>query len=69
MVEFLATGQVKSRLPWKDQSMRTISGTSFSAPLVTGMMARILSVNPGVHPDQMKMMLRGYAGSSNPAVV
>ena len=58
IVEFLALGQRPRPLAWNNQSSRTIAGTSFSAPVVTGLMARILSVYPGIHPDQMKMALR-----------
>ena len=61
LVEFAARGGNGSRLPWRDQTMRTISGTSFSAPVATGLIARILSVHPGIHPDQMKMILREIA--------
>lgn len=61
LVEFAAHGGNGSRLPWRDQTMRIISGTSFSAPVATGLMARILSVHPGIHPDQMKMILREIA--------
>ena len=61
LVEFAALGGVRARLPWKDKTMRTIAGTSFSAPVATGLMARILSIHPGIHPDQMKMILREIA--------
>jgi subtilisin len=61
LVEFAAQGGVRVRLPWKDKTMRTIAGTSFSAPVATGLMARILSIHPGIHPDQMKMILREIA--------
>jgi subtilisin len=65
IVEFLAQGQRPRPLPWSNQSSRTISGTSFSAPVVTGLIARILSVYPGIHPDQMKMALREIAERSD----
>jgi len=61
LVEFAARGGNGSRLPWRDQTMRTISGTSFSAPVASGLIARILSAYPGIHPDQMKMILREIA--------
>ena len=66
LVEFAARGGNGSRLPWRDQTMRTISGTSFSAPVATGLIARILSVHPGIHPDQMKMILREIAEPTGP---
>jgi hypothetical protein len=46
--------------------MRTICGTSFAAPVATGLIARILSVHPGIHPDQMKMILRDIAEPTGP---
>jgi subtilisin len=61
LVEFAAGGGGRTRLLWKNHTMRNISGTSFSAPIATGLMARILSVHPGIHPDQMKMILRQIA--------
>jgi subtilisin family serine protease len=61
LVEFVAPGGVRMRLPWKDGGMRNIAGTSFSAPVASGIMARVLSVHPGIHPDQMKMTLREIA--------
>lgn len=64
IVEFMARGQCPRPLPWKNQSTRTISGTSFSAPVVTGLVARILSVRPGIHPDEMKVALRDIADRS-----
>lgn len=66
LVEFAAQGGNGSRLPWRDRTMRTISGTSFSAPVATGLMARILSVHPRIHPDLMKMILREIAESEAP---
>lgn len=65
IVEFLAQGQRPRPLPWRNQSTRMISGTSFSAPVATGLMARILSIHPQLHPDQMKMALREIAQSTN----
>jgi len=65
IVEFVARGHVKLTLPWRDKTMRTIAGTSFSAPVATGLMARILSIHPGIHPDQMKMILRDIADPSD----
>jgi hypothetical protein len=58
LVEFAAYGGVRTRLPWKNKTMRNIAGTSFSAPVATGLIAKILSIHPGIHPDQMKMILR-----------
>jgi hypothetical protein len=61
LVEFATLGGVRAPLLWKDKTTRNIAGTSFSAPVATGLMARILSIHPGIHPDQMKMILREIA--------
>jgi len=61
IVEFLALGHRREALPWRNKSTRVIGGTSFSAPVATGLMARILSIHPDIHPDQMKMALREIA--------
>jgi hypothetical protein len=61
IVEFLALGHRQEALPWRNKSTRVIGGTSFSAPVATGLMARILSIHPDIHPDQMKMALREIA--------
>lgn len=65
LVEFMAQGKRPRPLPWSNQSTRKICGTSFSAPVVTGLIARILSVYPGIHPDQMKVALREIADRSD----
>ncbi|HYE58118.1 MAG TPA: S8 family serine peptidase, partial [Rhodothermales bacterium] len=45
----------------------TISGTSFSAPLVTGVVAQILQANPNLAPMEVRSLLRSTASqASNP---
>jgi hypothetical protein len=34
--------------------------------VATGLIARILSAYPGIHPDQMKMILRDIAEPTGP---
>lgn len=36
-------------------------GTSFATPMVTGIIAAVLSINPELHPEQVRMLLRRSA--------
>ncbi len=36
-------------------------GTSYATPMVTGVIAAVLSINPELHPDQVRMLLRRSA--------
>jgi subtilisin family serine protease len=36
-------------------------GTSYATPMVTGIIAAVLSINPELHPDQVRMLLRRSA--------
>lgn len=47
------------------------SGTSFSAPIVSGVVAQMLQAKPGLHPDQVKYGLRrgAIAVSGDPAAM
>lgn len=36
-------------------------GTSYSTPLVTGLLAAMLSIDPKLHPDELRMLLRRSA--------
>ena len=46
---------------WKDGGYNTISGTSMAAPHVTGVVAIILSANPGFTHEQARDMLNNTA--------
>jgi hypothetical protein len=61
MVEFVVPCGRGRDLAWRGGGVRRIAGTSFCAPVVTGWMARILSNEPGLHPDEMKVALRRLA--------
>jgi len=43
----------------------TSSGTSFSAPLVTGVVAQMLQANPSLQPIQVRTILRSTASQAN----
>ena len=45
------------RAPWLNQTYRTLTGTSFATPHITGIVARILSICRGITPFEMKAIL------------
>lgn len=58
LVEFAALG-VNVRLPWKNGAWVTNTGSSFAAPRVSALLARLLSEYPGLYPWEAKaLMLR-----------
>ena len=61
MVEFAVPCGRGHDLAWSGGGRRRIAGTSFCAPVVTGWMAKILSLSPGLHPDEMRVELRRLA--------
>jgi hypothetical protein len=61
MVEFSAT--VDSDVAWKDSSHRSMSGSSFAAAVMTGIVARLLSVYPIRDPLLLKALLRRVYGN------
>jgi len=61
LVEFCAKGREKTLLPWTGGTEKMVEGTSFSAPLVTGLLARLLSAYPHLPPDLAKSLLREIA--------
>ncbi len=63
LVEF-ATGGVRVTVPWLGHSMRVQTGSSFSAPRLAGLLARVLSVYPDIGVLQAKSLLRWLASRS-----
>jgi len=61
MVEFAALG-VNVSVPWKGGIRREATGSSFAAPRVAGLLARILSIFPGIPPLHAKALLHQIAG-------
>jgi len=59
-VEFGAPG-VNVTVAWLDGQQRTVTGNSFSAPHISGLVARILGKHPGLTPFQVKTILRATA--------
>ena len=60
MVEF-ATADAEVRVPWKDRGHRVMTGSSFAAAWLSGMLARLLSVYPEIDPILAKSLLRRVA--------
>jgi subtilisin family serine protease len=60
LVEFAARG-MNVTAAWRDGQTRVVTGSSFAAPQVVGLLARILSVVPDIDPLQAKALLRQLA--------
>lgn len=61
-VEFGALG-IDVRVPWRDGGYVTVTGNSFAAPHLSGIVARILGKHPRLTVFQMKSILRALAGN------
>lgn len=59
-VEFGAPG-VNVKVAWVGGQERTVTGNSFSAPHISGLVAKILAKHPGLAPFQIKTILRATA--------
>jgi subtilisin len=59
-VEFGALG-VNVTVAWLDGQQRTVTGNSFSAPHISGLIAKILGKHPGLTPFEIKTILRATA--------
>jgi subtilisin family serine protease len=60
MVEFAAQG-VDVRVPWMGGTEKVVTGSSFAAPRLAALMARLLSVYPELAPLQAKAILQRIA--------
>lgn len=60
LVEFAALG-AGVRVPWKGGLTIETTGSSFAAPRVAGLLARLLSAHPELKPLQAKELLRAIA--------
>jgi subtilisin family serine protease len=61
IVEFAAPA-AEVRVPWKNGGQRVMTGSSFAAAWLSGMLARLLSVYPEIDPFLAKSLLRRIAG-------
>jgi subtilisin family serine protease len=60
LVEFFARG-VNVELPWNHHSVREVTGSSFAAPVVSGLLARLISMMPSSGPLEAKALLHWLA--------
>ena len=64
-VEFGAPG-IDVQVAWKDKTTITSTGNSFAAPHITGLVALILGLHPGLKPFQVKTILAACASNVRP---
>jgi subtilisin family serine protease len=67
LVEFFARGE-KVRVPWLRHEWKTVTGSSYAAPRVAGLVARLLSVHPGLSAPLVKAALRHVARPWTPEI-
>ena len=60
LVEFFARGD-GLEVAWAGGGQKTVTGSSFAAPHVTGLLARLLSKHPNLPPLEAKALLRQLA--------
>lgn len=60
LVEFSAHSE-NVRVPWKDNAWKTVIGSSYAAPKVAGLVARLLSALPDLSAAQVKAALQALA--------
>jgi len=60
LVEYEAAG-VGQIVAWSSSATRRVTGSSYAAPLVTGLIARWLELDPGLKPFELKTLLHAYA--------
>jgi len=60
LVEFAARG-VDVTLPWNNHSTKEVTGSSFAAPIMSALLARIISVMPKLAPLEAKAILHRLA--------
>ena len=60
LVEFAACG-IDVEVAWCGGLMKKVTGSSFAAPRVAGMLACLLSVKPGLRPLQVKTLFQRIA--------
>ncbi|RRV10186.1 peptidase S8 and S53 subtilisin kexin sedolisin [Pseudomonas sp. v388] len=60
-VDITAAACVHASTPTRDQAGAVHCGTSYATPMVTGIVAAMLSVSPALTPEQLRMLLRRSA--------
>lgn len=62
-VEFGAPG-IGVKVPWKDHQWLSVTGNSFAAPHITGIVTKLLGQHPGLTPFQVKTVLRALSANT-----
>ena len=60
LVEFAARG-VDVTLPWNNKATKEVTGSSFAAPIMSALLARMVSKMPGLAPLEAKSLLHRLA--------
>jgi subtilisin len=60
LVEFAASG-FDVTVPWRNNATKKVTGSSYAAPHVSGLIARLLSLAPGLPPLLLKDLLHRIA--------
>ena len=68
LVEFAAAGE-KLEVAWMGGARKTVTGSSYAAPRVTAILARLLSVYPDLPPLEAKALLHRVAAPLSSEVV
>jgi subtilisin family serine protease len=68
LVEFAARG-VNVDVLWRGGGVHSMTGSSFAAPRVSGMLARLISARPTLTPPQVKALLRAVADPWSPEII
>jgi len=67
LVEF-SIAAVDCSVAWNGNGQRVMTGSSFSAAIFTGLIARILEFYPGIQPLQLKVLMASLAGREKGSV-
>jgi len=60
-VDITAAACVRASTAAENEQGKVHCGTSYATPLVAGVVAALMSINPELHPDQLRMLLRRSA--------
>ena len=67
LVEFAARG-VDVTLPWNNHATKEVTGSSFAAPIMSSLLARLISKMPGLLPLEAKSILHRLAKPWRPEI-